>query len=307
MNNEFQIVFPFKKNLQNNISSYRKLIQLYSILDSNEEQNILLDFTNVTFLSANLLAVLGCCVDSTITKRKHKIAVSNLHPKIKAVMRKNGFNRYFTWEDLEDRFHSTMDYAYFKATTAHLVDFEKYLLLNVFSRTDIPTMNLSYKNNIIDNLLEMFNNVIDHANSNYVYVCGQFFPKSSNLTFTIVDIGKTIYQNVTSYLSKHNFEYPDITLKWAILPGHSTKATEAPGGLGFSTLLEFLRLNNGSFTLISDNEIYEIQPKTKNNTEKERFKKLDLSFPGTIVTVTINLKDKQFYILDETTNNLITF
>lgn len=38
-------------------------------------------------------------------------------------------------------------------------------------------MNSVYKNSIIDNFLEMFNNVIDHANSSYVYVCGQFFRK----------------------------------------------------------------------------------------------------------------------------------
>lgn len=302
---EYQIVFHFEKNLQNDIASYQKLIELYNLLDSNNEKNFLLDFTNVNFLSANLLALLGCCVDNTIIKRHHKIVVRNLHPKIKAVMQKNGFNRYFTWEDLEDRFHSTMDYAFFEVSTERLVDFEKYLILNVFSRNDIPVMNVAYKNCIIDNLLEMFNNVIDHADSSYVYVCGQFFPKSSNLTFSIVDIGNTIQKNVQLYLSEKSLDQPDNTLEWAILPGHSTKATEAPGGLGFSTLLQFLKLNKGAFILISGDETYEIRPNRKR--EKERFDKMNQIFPGTIVTVTINLKDDQLYLYDETTNNLITF
>lgn len=301
MDRNFEIIFPFERNLNNDITTYERLIELYHTLNTSTDKNILLDFTKVTFLSANLLAVIGCCVNNTVIKRRHRIAIRNLHPKIKEVMRKNGFNKYFTWDDLDDTYHSTMDYAFFESTTEHLVDFERYLLFNVFSRGYLPIMNTAYQNTIIDNFLEMFNNVIDHADSSYVYVCGQYFPKNQNLCFSIVDIGKTIRDNVTTFLASNDIKCPDISLKWAIIPGNSTKAEEAPGGLGFSTLLEFLKLNKGSFTLISDNEIYEILP------NKERFKKLNNSFPGTIVTININLKDKQFYVLEEGTDNLIVF
>ena len=163
-------------------------------------------------------------------------------------------------------------------------------------------MNPAYKNCIIDNLLEMFNNVIDHANSNYVYVCGQFFPHSGNLTFSIVDIGRTILENVELYMTENNMKKPDNSLQWAILPGHSTKTEQAPGGLGFSTLLYFLKKNRGEFILISGNEAYELN---KNN--KDRFNRIEKFFPGTIVTVTINLKDEQAYLYDEATNNVIIF
>lgn len=298
MDKNFEIMFSFEKNLNNDIDTYENLIKLYHILNSVIKKNILLDFTKVTFLSANLLAILGCYVHNVSTSKKHKITIKNLHPKIKEVMRRNGFNRYFNWDNLDDIYHSTMDYTFFKATTEHLVDFEKYLLLNVFSRNNLPTMNLAYQNSIIDNLLEMFNNVIDHAESPFVYVCGQYFPKNSNLSFTIVNLGKTIFKNVTEYLLNNKLNIPDNTLKWAVIPGNSTKAEFAPGGLGFSTLLEFLKSNQGSLILISDNEI---QP------NKERFDKLSLPFPGTIVTLTINLKDEQFYILDSNKNDLIIF
>ena len=301
MDKDFEIIYPFNKNLNNDIQSYENLIKFYHLLNSEIDKSVLLDFTKVTFLSANLLAVLGCCVDNIISSQNHRIAIRNLHPKIKEVMRKNGFNKYFTWDDLDDTYHSTMDYATFEATTEHLVDFERYLLLNVFSRNNLPTMNSAYQNSIIDNLLEMFNNVIDHAESSSVYVCGQYFPRNSNLSFTIVDLGKTIFENVKEYLCDHNIEIPENTLKWAIIPGNSTKTAYAPGGLGFSTLLEFLKLNKGFFTLISDNELYEIRP------GKERFNKLTLSFPGTIVTITINLLDEQFYLLDKESNDLIIF
>ena len=61
-------------------------------------------------------------------------------------MQKNGFNRYFTWDNLDDKYHNTMNYDIFESTTEHLVDFERYLLLNVFSRNNLPIMNSAYKN-----------------------------------------------------------------------------------------------------------------------------------------------------------------
>jgi len=230
----------------------------------------LLDFKGVNFFSANLLALFGCCVDNAITVSRNHLAVTNIHPKIKEVMQKNGFNRYFTWEKLKDNNHSTMDYAIFGANTTSLELFERYLIINVFSRQEMPSMNTHFKDRIVDAFLEIFNNVIDHADCRSVYVCGQYFPKSSTLSFSIVDIG-------------------------------STKADTAPGGLGFSILIDFLKLNNGSFILISDDEIYEIYKK------KERFNKISPRFPGTIVTITINLKDDHLYYYDNNQNNVIVF
>ncbi len=296
-----EIVFAFEKNLGNDKYTYTKLIELYHMLDSHDQGTVILDFSGITFLSANLLAVLGCCVEYTIAKRHHKIAMRNLHPKIKAMMQENGFSRYFSWDDLKDTYHKTISYDVFESTTEHLADFERYLLIDIFSHNHLPIMNSAYQNSIIDNFLEMFNNVIDHANSSRVYVCGQFFPDNMNLCFSIVDIGKTINKNVTSYLNFVSKEIPENSLEWAIIPGNSTKAFEAPGGLGFSTLLDFLKRNNGCFILISDKEIYELQEK------KECFDELVLPFPGTIVTITINLKDSQWYFLDENNNNIIVF
>ncbi len=301
MNEQHEIIFSFDKNLNNNKYTYNKLIELYNTLNALDQQRVILDFSNITFLSANLLAVLGCCVDTTMTKRNHKIALRNLHPKIKAMMQKNGFNRYFTWDSINDIYHNAMSYDIFESTTEHLVDFERYLLLNVFSRDNLPVMNSAYTNSIIDNLLEMFNNVIDHANSSHVYVCGQYFPKNMNLCFSIVDIGRTINENVTSFLESTSTNFPGSSLEWAITPGNSTKALEAPGGLGFSTLLDFLKHNNGCFILISDKEIYELR------ANEEHFDVLELPFPGTIVTITINLKDNQWYFFDKNNNDLIVF
>lgn len=298
---EFDTIFEFERNIQNDIKSYEALIELYNIINSDKSKCILLDFSKVSFISANLLSVLGACVDNKIAKNKERISVLNLSDKIKRVMQKNGFNRYFKWENLNDTYNSTVDYKIFKANTEQLVEFEKYLQINIFSRKELPVMNEMFKSEIIDNFLEMFNNVIDHAHSDNVYACGQYFPKSENLTFTIVDIGKTINENVVDYFRTMGKILDNNSLMWAIEFGNSTKAGSEPGGLGFGVLLKFLKSNNGSFDLLSDNEYYCL------NKKKEKFGELSNRFPGTIVTITINLSDDSIYMLDNKGEKMIIF
>ena len=298
---EFDHTYTFQRNIQNDKKSYESLVELYNIINTTDSRSILLDFSKVSFLSANLLALLGACVDNETAKTKERIAICNLEKKIKAVMQKNGFHRYFKWEHIKDTYNTTVDYKVFFANTQQLVDFEKYLQINIFSRNELPLMNERFKTEIIDNFLEMFNNVIDHAHSDRVYVCGQFFHRSSNLAFTIVDIGKTINENVTNYFQMHAKEFDENSLEWAIKLGNSTKGGSEPGGLGFGMLLKFLKLNKGKFELLSKNEFYSL------NQNRERFSYLDNSFPGTIVTITINLADDSIYMLDEAKQNMIIF
>lgn len=93
--------------------------------------------------------------------------------------------------------------------------------------------------------------------------------------------------NVSEYLN-HTLPH---SLQWAVVSRNSTKSQDAPGGLGISMLLEFLRLNKGGFTLISDNEYLEINQKGKRNGL------LQSHFPGTIVSITFNMQDNFSYIL----------
>ena len=67
---EFDEIFVFERNIQNDIKSYESFIDLYNIINLKESKRILLDFTKVSFISANLLSILGACVDNKIAKNK---------------------------------------------------------------------------------------------------------------------------------------------------------------------------------------------------------------------------------------------
>lgn len=49
MDKDFEIIYPFNKNLNNDIQSYENLIKLYHLLNSEIDKSVLLDFTKVTF------------------------------------------------------------------------------------------------------------------------------------------------------------------------------------------------------------------------------------------------------------------
>ena len=297
---DYDIIIQYEKNWYNDIITYNQLIELYNTLNDVNEKRILLDFKNVEFIAANIFAIFGGILESVVFKRKHTLSISNIHPKVKNVMQMNGLRKFFKWEKVNDVFNSTIEYRAFEATTENLEEFEKYIVLNVFTLHKMPSMSDRVRETMIDNFLEMFNNVIDHSNSEKVFVCGQYFHKKGNLVLTIVDFGKTIRENVYEFLN--NKDLPINTLKWAIIPGNSTKVTSAPGGLGFSLILDFIKLNKGAFTLISDEECYEIK-----NDGKNRFTTIPQNFHGTIVTIVFNLRDDFSYILSEEKESEIIF
>ena len=296
-----QVVYRFEKNLRNSRNTYIQLIQLHNLIVNNLNKHIILDFCKVQFISANLFALLGCSLDIGLYLNKNQIFFKDLHPEIQKVICKNGFAEYLLWPPLADQYHSTMHYVRFDANTVQLESFEKYLIINVFERKQMPSMSNSYKEQIVDTLLEVFNNVIDHANCAHVYVCGQYFHKYKKLIFSIIDAGKTFRDNVSDFLRHIGKEVPKNAVSWAILPGNSTKVGSAPGGLGLPTLLDFLKNNNGQFTLISGNEIFE------HYRGYDHFSRLECSFPGTIVSVEINMNDSNFYFLPDNGSRSFVF
>lgn len=293
-------IFTFDCNLNNNKKTYEQFGKLYKLLDQTKNQEIYFDLRKVDFISANLFAVFGACLNSTVHRNCNKIRFLGVKNKIISLMSRNKFGKYFHLDLKNDVYKSCVEYAVFKAKTEQLEEFEKYLLLQIFNHKEIPEMSMIYKNRIIDNFLEIFNNVIDHAEAEYVYVCGQFFPSNQSFVFSIVDIGLTFAQKIDAYFEKYGKESPVHKIEWALKAGNTTK-TSSPGGLGLTTLFEFLEYNKGKFSIVSNNEFYKFDYKGK------RTLSLSNGFPGTIVTIDVNLRDSNLYLLDTDNDETIVF
>lgn len=300
MSYNVDFIYTFKSNLNNDKNTYEQMTLLYKILFDRSNQRIIIDFKNVQFVSANLFAVLGACFDKNVNENKNRIEFINVSSSILSLMTRNTFSTHFNINSQKDKYNSCIEYHSFLAKTEQLEEFEKYLIFYIFDHKEIPTMTPEYKNIILDNFLEIFNNVIDHTNAEMVYVCGQYFRRMNKLDFSIVDMGQTFTQKIHLYFSKQNKLSPEKYIEWALGAGNSTKEDE-PGGLGLTFLLDFLQHNGGSFTIVSHNELYE------HNSKGTRTVYLDNCFPGTIVTISVNLNDNKLYIYDSKNDETIIF
>lgn len=276
-------------DIDNGIKSNECLAELSSVLYENEYDELQLNFEKVRFIAANQLAVIAAIVEELCIRKGKTVALGNITNKVRLVMQKNGFGKHLQLEPKADKFHTTIPYQFFRIDESE--EFERYLLLHIFQREDIPRMSERARNTIIDYFLEIFNNVKEHANAGYIYSCGQFFPKSNILYFTICDIGKTIPDNVKDYLKEiSRGKDEEYCIEWALKEGNSTRTNDSPGGLGLSMINRFIELNKGRLMVMSGNEIYEY---SKN---KSRFLISESCFRGTIVTIGINMSDSFSYL-----------
>lgn len=217
------------------------------------------------------------CIDKVWYNKNNKLSL-----KILTIMRKNGFSKHFRLDKIPDIHNTTLPYQKFPASSSGIESFEKYITIYLFGKNNIPDIPTNNSQDITDNLLEIFSNVIDHASSDSVYVCGQYFPKKGTLCLSMCDIGNTVWNNVKYYSEKHNKEFPDAPLEWAMQEGHSTKEDD-PDGLGLSLLKNYLIETLGGMSVISGCEYYELR------RGKERCIRLEENFEGMFVSIIFNM------------------
>lgn len=283
------------KNLQTSFNSHNELARLYEEINAFSGNHLVLNFNNVTFISANQFAVLGCILSDFQYKNKNtRISITNMSERLSSIIRVNGFNMHVSWPSLPDRYNTSIPYKIFNVS--QISEFEKYITISIFNRSDIPKMSFRLKECMIDNILEIFNNVKEHTNAEHVYTCGQYFPKKKLLYFTVVDSGETIPYNVKHFFHDQNKTLNDFSVNWAIQSGNSTRRTDSPGGLGLFLLSDFIRMNEGELFIVSGNESFE---QTKRGS---RCVYLNHTFLGTIVTMAFNMADKSSYCLTSEKN-----
>ena len=286
---EINIKIP--RIIKSNSEGYSNLIgAIRPIFDMQKETTCILDFSDVKWLDANLLSIIGAAIEKRLCDcRIHYInnSISNTQADLWG---RNGFGKYFNIV-IPKRYDTTVDYKVFNGNQAK--QFGKYVDDNLLSKHDLPVLSPALKRTISNNLQEIFGNAPMHGKCKNVVSCGQYYYTSKQLTFTIVDCGNTIMENVVDYFTYLQEATPTHGIQWAIVEDHSTKeiVNGKSGGKGLAFLKEFISLNDGVMQICSGNEFWEYK---KGN---EMCSYIYSDFPGTIVTITINMNDDKSYSL----------
>jgi anti-sigma regulatory factor (Ser/Thr protein kinase) len=270
-------------NIHNDINGYNQLAKLYQTHKDDTFETINIEIRQ--WLDANLCAVLGGILDK-IQANANNVVFSFIKNDIQTILQKNGFLESYGYPRVYDNYNTTVEYTKLKPTDSRY--FNDYLENNLLKRVELPTMSEAVHDKINESIQEMFVNAKIHSESQFIYTCGQFFPKDHKINFTIADTGigfaKRIEKNFGKKISSTE------AIRWALIDGNTTKQGVS-GGLGLALLKEFITENNGKIQLISGNAFYELCE------GKESIDNLDYFYDGSVVSITFKTDDRKSYRL----------
>lgn len=269
-------------NVHNDLDGYNKLIKLYDEYKDDILEDIEIELTQ--WFDANLSAVLGGILDKIKNDGLNSIKFISIMSDIQIILQKNGFLSFYGYDRIYDTYHTTIEYKKIKPSDSRY--FNRYLEDDLLTRSEFPNMSDAVHEKINESIQEMFVNAQMHSETEFIYTCGQFFPRDNNLNFTIVDTGigfaKRIEKNLGETINSID------AVKWAMIDGNTTKQ-DVSGGLGLALLKEFITLNKGKIQIVSGNAFYELC----NNTERVQI--LNNYFDGSVISMTFKTDDDTTY------------
>ncbi len=270
-------------NINSSFQSYQNLINFYETYKSTKSEQINLSIKQ--WFSANISSALGGILDR-ITSNYNVIRFENIPDNIKSIIQKNNFLSYYGYPSISDIHSTTIKYLKLKPTDGRY--FNNYVFTELLNRPEMPSLSQGLRKKIAESIYEIFVNAQLHSESEFIYTCGQFYPKNHIIEFTITDTGLGFKNKINSRFNSSMTSRQAI--KWAIKDGHSTKQN-VPGGIGLAILQEFIKLNNGILQIVSDDGYYHLEK------DKEYTQLFNGSFPGTIVNMQFKTDDVSSYIL----------
>lgn len=274
---------------------FAKLFNIWTQVN-DYEQHVRFDFSRCGFLRPNAVAFLGGLA-RLVESRNGTVVFdwdSAVNPAVHANLCQNGFAETFGspfsgWtgnsipyrEDRSKDMNGIMD----------------YLAYNWIGRGWVHVSN-RLRDAISERMWEIYDNAFEHSGTEIgVFSCGQYFPHNDTLLLSVVDYGQGIPAKIRTFVGSdpRAQDLPaSACLRWAFTRGKSTSTGSVARGLGLDLLKEFVRVNQGTLEVYS-NEGYAIIDK-----DGEAFENRDISFEGTVVHITLRCDEKLYRFKDET-------
>jgi hypothetical protein len=176
-------IFDFPKNIASDVNGFEFLSQISLTTWKDQDGFIFFNFIGNEHFEANLCSPLGALIDG-LKSRSNKVLFYGLDEEIERLFKNNGFynhvNNTYSKEDFTNR---NLEYKKF-----HLNDtaaFQLYINESLIYRKEFPRMSDLLSKKINKSILEIFNNAHLHGKCDFIYTCGQYFPKEEKLKFSI--------------------------------------------------------------------------------------------------------------------------
>ncbi|MGE7623583.1 hypothetical protein ACQKMD_11110 [Viridibacillus sp. NPDC096237] len=270
-----QITYEMPSVIENNYDGFIFFTKMYQDVLEFYNTYIIFDFSRTTWFEANFSAIFASVIES-LHMKKCNVAFAGIDEKIETILKKNGFYNRYELGLTVDTYNSTIPFNIF--STSNGEGFTEYLDEEVIPKINLPLSGDQIKM-FKKCLQEVFENTRIHANSGFIYTCGQYFPYKKKVAFTMVDLGNTIGQNVRKKLGDDIVDHDAID--WATEFGNTTKPSK-DGGIGLHFLKDRLE-NNGELTIISGKGYWE------QGFDGIYHRKIAYHYDGTIVNLVSDL------------------
>lgn len=248
-------IYKFPQEVRTNAAGNQVLANFYKFCCGYSNVWITIDWSGLTYMDANLSAVILAMVYKLKKERGLKFYLN--YEDLKGPMNifwRNGLAHYIynTGRKPTDERDSTVPIKAFKI--ADVDGFANYIEKQLLKHRGVEDVKFADKEKVKNSYFEIFNNIEIHAQTNMpIFACGQLFPQQNKLIFTLVDLGVGFLKNIREFTEKNTDKITNAVdaIGWAI-KGNSTKTTAA-GGTGLKKILFYCMKNNGSFHIVSDN------------------------------------------------------
>lgn len=271
-------------NINPDKNGYTQLNKLY--YQYKDEFIIDFDLEIIQWFNASLCAPLGAILDKLNNDSWITAKIKSILGNSNNILQRNEFLSYYGFDKVRDDKNTTIRYLKLQPSDSRF--FNSYITNELINHPALPSLSEPLKKKITESIYEMFVNAQIHSQTKFVYTCGQFFPNSHSVWFSITDLGVGFKYNINNRFDKNLTSAQAI--KWAVESGHTTK-TNISGGIGLALLKEFIANNHGKMQIVSGDGFYSFTASGEHSTS------LDFEFPGTIITMEFKTDDKNSYCL----------
>lgn len=157
----------------------------------------------------------------------------------------------------------------------------------------MPSLSAQLRKKFLEGLDEIFNNAAIHSKSVHgIFCCGQAYPRTNKMKFTVSDCGIGIRRSIQE--NRGLQQTGEEAIDWAMREGATARTGDVPGGLGLKILREFIEINRGEMHIVSENGYWSLC------LGRVSMSPLFRPYPGTIVSIQINTRDRnQYYLTSE--------
>lgn len=277
-------IIEMPRILPDSYKTFFKLANIQNTIKTCKEERIILDFSNCIFSHAIFTSFIGALFVLAKSYNKKLTYRLNAQSKLFYYIYDSGLYDFIYGNNYTANNTNSIPFTEIKMADEAIIDYTNKILEYAPIKLTEKADSLLFKN-----IYELFNNALEHSESqNGIYGCGHWFPKKQELAFSVYDTGIGIPTSIKRKINS-NFSSKD-AIKWSFSMNNSTLqlVDNTPRGVGLPTFLNFITLNKGFLSIVSNDICY-----IYNN--KETFHILPHPIVGTIISFTIKSDTEHIY------------